>query len=152
MVLIVEEVEGARHEYSGELTAAGFMVLEASDGDGALEKVTRFAPQAVVVDVGPPGDHGLEVARRLREERAADIVILAVADRPAAEPEDPAIAAGCDALMSKPILGAALVGEIVRLLAAKRAAADLQAGISAPVSTPLPTPPFSAARPPASRR
>ena len=149
MVLIVEEAEGARQEYSGELTAAGFMVLEASDGDAAIEKVLRFAPQAAVVDVGLPGDHGLEVARRLRaEERAADIVIVAVADRPAEEAEDPAIAAGCDAFMSKPILGAALVGEVVRLLAAKRAAADVQAGVAAPVSTPLP---FAAPRSPARR-
>ena len=34
-------------------------------------------------------------------------------------------AAGCDAFLAKPVLGAALVGEIVRLLAAKRSVADL---------------------------
>jgi DNA-binding response OmpR family regulator len=149
MVLIVEEAEGARQEYSGELTSAGFMVLEASDAVGAVEKVQRFGPQAVVVDVGLPGDRGLEVARRLRaEERGAGIVILAVADRPAKETEALALAAGCDAFMGRPILGAALVGEIVRLLAAKRAAADAQAGVQAPVSAPAP---FAGPRSPARR-
>ncbi len=34
--------------------------------------------------------------------------------------EDLALGAGCDAFLSKPVLGAALVGTIVRLLAKRR--------------------------------
>ncbi len=126
LVLVVEEAAGARELYSAELAASGFMVLEAADGATAIEKSLRFAPHAVVLDLMLPGVDGFRVARRLRaDDRTSDVVIIAVAALTAERLEAMAVAAGCDAFMAKPVLGAALVGEIVRLLAAKRSVADL---------------------------
>jgi DNA-binding response OmpR family regulator len=125
-VLVVEEAAGAREIYSAELAAAGFMVLEAADGATAIEKSLRFGPHAVVLDLMLPGIDGFRVARRLRaDDRTSDVVIIAVAVLTGERLEAMAVAAGCDAFMAKPVLGAALVGEIVRLLAAKRSVADL---------------------------
>jgi CheY-like chemotaxis protein len=126
LVLVVEEAAGARELYSAELAGAGFMVLEAADGATAIEKSLRFGPHAVVLDLMLPGIDGFKVARRLREDdRTSDTVIVAVAAPTAEKFEAMALAAGCDAFLAKPVLGAALVGEIVRLLAAKRSVADL---------------------------
>lgn len=126
LVLVVEETANARELYSAELAAAGFMVLEAADGATAIEKSLRFGPHAVVLDLMLPGVDGFKVARRLRgEDRTKDVVIIAVASMTAERLESIAKAAGCDAFLAKPVLGAALVGEIVRLLAAKRSVADL---------------------------
>lgn len=126
LVLVVEEAAGARELYSAELAGAGFMVLEAADGATAIEKSLRFGPHAVVLDLMLPGIDGFKVARRLRaDDRTSDVVIVAVAAPAAEKLEAMALAAGCDAFLSKPVLGAALVGEIVRLLAAKRSVADL---------------------------
>lgn len=125
-MLVVEEAAGAREIYSAELAAAGFMVLEAADGATAIEKSLRFGPHAVVLDLMLPGIDGFRVARRLRaDDRTSDVVIIAVAVLTGERLEAMAVAAGCDAFMAKPALGAALVGEIVRLLAAKRSVADL---------------------------
>jgi DNA-binding response OmpR family regulator len=125
-VLVVEETANARELYSAELAAAGFMVLEAADGATAIEKALRFGPHAIVLDLMLPGVDGFKVARRLRgEDRTKDVVLIAVASMPADRLESIARAAGCDAFLAKPVLGAALVGEIVRLLAAKRSVADL---------------------------
>jgi DNA-binding response OmpR family regulator len=125
-VLVVEETANARELYSAELAAAGFMVLEAADGATAIEKSLRFGPHAVVLDLMLPGVDGFKVARRLRgDDRTKDVVIIAVASMTAERLESIAKAAGCDAFLAKPVLGAALVGEIVRLLAAKRSVADL---------------------------
>jgi DNA-binding response OmpR family regulator len=125
-VLVVEETANARELYSAELAAAGFMVLEAADGATAIEKSLRFGPHAVVLDLMLPGVDGFKVARRLRgDDRTKDVVIIAVASMTAERLESMAKAAGCDAFLAKPVLGAALVGEIVRLLAAKRSVADL---------------------------
>jgi DNA-binding response OmpR family regulator len=127
LVLIAEGLADAREQYAVELVGGGFKVLEAVDGLVAIEKALRFGPHAVVLDLALPGADGLEVARRLRgEPSTSDVAILAVADLPAETTEPAALAAGCDAYMSKPLLGAALVGEIVRLLGARRAAADHQ--------------------------
>ncbi|HTB72211.1 MAG TPA: response regulator [Polyangiaceae bacterium] len=125
-MLVVEETANARELYSAELAAAGFMVLEAADGATAIEKALRFGPHAIVLDLMLPGVDGFKVARRLRgEDRTKDVVLIAVASMPADRLESIARAAGCDAFLAKPVLGAALVGEIVRLLAAKRSVADL---------------------------
>jgi CheY-like chemotaxis protein len=126
LVLVVDEAEGAREIYATELAAAGFMVLEAGDGATAIEKAVRFVPHAVVLDLVLPGIDGFKVARRLRaDDLTFDVAIIALVAQTGEKLEASAIAAGCDAFMTKPVLGAALVGEIVRLLAAKRSAADL---------------------------
>src|ERR1700722_21039012 len=126
LVLIVEDEDSLRELYAAELASAGFMVLEAADGAAGIEKALQFGPHAVVLDLMLPGIDGFKVARRLREdERTSDAVIVAVAAPSAEKLEAMALAAGCDAFLAKPVLGAALVGEIVRLLAAKRSVADL---------------------------
>lgn len=125
-MLVVEESTDTREHYSAELAAAGFMVLEACDGATAIDKALRFGPHAVVLDLMLPGIDGFKVARKLRgEDRTCDVVIIAVGALTADRLEAVARAAGCDAFLAKPVLGAALVGEIVRLLAAKRSVADL---------------------------
>jgi DNA-binding response OmpR family regulator len=125
-VLVVEDDDNLRDLFSTELAAAGFMVLEASDGASAVEKATRFAPHAVVLDLMLPGVDGFKVARRLRgDERTADVAIVAFTALTSEKMQELARAAGCDSFMSKPILPAALIGELVRLLALRRATADM---------------------------
>jgi DNA-binding response OmpR family regulator len=126
LVLVVEESAGAREVFSVELAAAGFMVLEAPDGAAAIERAIRFGPHAVIVDLTMQGIDGFKVARRLRaDDRTSDAVIIALGGGDAERLEPMATAAGCDSFMTKPVLAAALVGEVVRLLAAKRSMADL---------------------------
>ncbi len=111
--------------YSAELAAAGFMVLEAADGATAIEKAIQFVPHAVVLDLMLPGVDGFKVARRLRaDDRTRDIAIIAMTALASDKFQALALSAGCDSFMTKPMLGAALIGELVRLLA-RRSAADL---------------------------
>ncbi len=125
-MLVVDGSEDTRDFYSVELAAAGFMVLEAADGATGIEKALRFGPHAIVLDLVLPGVDGFKVARRLRSEnRTSDVAIVAVTSVNSAKLEALALASGCDAFMTKPVLGAAIVGEIVRLLAARRTAADM---------------------------
>jgi DNA-binding response OmpR family regulator len=125
-VLVVDGAEETRDFYAVELTAAGFMVLEAPDGASGIERALRFAPHAVVLELVLPGLDGFRVARRLRSDpRTSDAAIIAVTAPSSANLEAMALASGCDALMTKPVLGAAVVGEIVRLLAARRTGADM---------------------------
>jgi DNA-binding response OmpR family regulator len=125
LVLVVEDEEHIREMYSAELAAAGFMVLEAPDGATAIEKAIQFGPHAVVLDLMLPGIDGFKVARRLRaDDRTRDIAIIAMTALASDKFEALALAAGCDSFMTKPMLGAALIGELVRLLA-RRSVADL---------------------------
>jgi DNA-binding response OmpR family regulator len=128
LVLLVEDEDSLRELYAAELAAAGFMVLEADDGASAIEKALQFGPHAVVLDLVLPGIDGLKVARRLRgADRTADVAIIALTGAPTPTFEMLAMAAGCDAFLAKPLIAAALIGELVRQIA-KRA----QAGGSQP--------------------
>jgi DNA-binding response OmpR family regulator len=107
-----------RARYATELAASGFMVLEAHDGATGLEKATQFGPHAIVLDLVLPGCDGFKIARRLREiESTRDVALVAVSALRSERAEPMALAAGCDAFFSKPIMGAALIATLIRLLA-----------------------------------
>src|SRR5580700_8540302 len=115
LVLLVEEDEVVRTLYAAELVSSGFMVVEAADGAEAIEMVAQYGPHAIVLDLMLPGVDGFKVARRLRAvDSEQDIAIVGLSSQ---KSETLALGAGCDAFLTKPVLGAALVGAIVRLLA-----------------------------------
>jgi DNA-binding response OmpR family regulator len=114
----VEDEDSLRELYAAELAAAGFMVLEAPDGATAVEKALQFGPHAIVLDLMLPGIDGFKVARRLRsDDRTHDVAIIALTALTSKKFEALALGAGCDAFMSKPVLSAALIGELVRQIA-----------------------------------
>jgi DNA-binding response OmpR family regulator len=120
LVLNVEDEDSLRELYSAELASAGFMVLEASDGASGIAKALQFGPHAVVLDLMLPGIDGFKVARRLRaDDRTHDVALIAVTALSSHKAESLAIAAGCDAFLSKPVLTAALIGELIRQIATR---------------------------------
>jgi CheY-like chemotaxis protein len=65
-VLVVEDEDLVRELAVARLEEAGFEVVEAASGEGALERADGGA-DAVVVDIGLPGElDGWDVAERLR--------------------------------------------------------------------------------------
>ncbi|MDJ0771672.1 MAG: response regulator transcription factor [Ilumatobacter sp.] len=58
------------------LDQAGFRVVEAADGPGAIEAFSRHRPDLIVLDLGLPGVDGLDVIRRIRASSDVPIVIL----------------------------------------------------------------------------
>jgi CheY-like chemotaxis protein len=65
-----------------------------------------------------PGIDGFKVARKLREDdRTREVAMIALTALRSAKFEQMALAAGCDSFLSKPVIAAALIGELVRLIA-----------------------------------
>ena len=58
------------------LEHAGFTVLTATDGAGALRLAHQREPDLVVLDLSMPGMDGLDVARAIRRESALPIIML----------------------------------------------------------------------------
>jgi len=75
-VLIVDDERDLRTMLSSYLTADGFEVLEAGDGERCLEAVSTDDPDLVVLDVGLPGIDGFEVLRRLRQSSEVPVIML----------------------------------------------------------------------------
>ncbi len=75
-ILVVEDeprIAGLVRDY---LEQAGFAVLTAGDGSGALALARTRRPDAIVLDLGLPGIDGLDVIRSLRRDSDIPIVIL----------------------------------------------------------------------------
>jgi two-component system, NarL family, invasion response regulator UvrY len=71
----------------------------ATSGAEALEKVTKFSPELVLVDVRMPGMDGIETAERISECHPEAVIVLMSEDSPALAPA--AMAAGAAALIRK---------------------------------------------------
>jgi DNA-binding response OmpR family regulator len=84
-ILVVDDEATIREVIRRYLERDGFEVMEAADGDTALDVVEEVEPDLVVLDLMLPGLDGLSLTRRLREYSAVPVIMLtakgAVEDR-----------------------------------------------------------------------
>lgn len=103
-VLIVDDDPLIRRLIATTLEdVAGFALVEAGDGEEALEVARRESPSLVFLDIDMPRVNGIEACRRLRELPAtaeATIVMLTAAGGDG--PEREARGAGADLFLTKP--------------------------------------------------
>lgn len=66
MILIVDDVPDNLSVLSDALDEAGYMVLVATDGAGALERLGYVTPDLILLDAVMPGMDGFETCRRIR--------------------------------------------------------------------------------------
>lgn len=69
-ILVVEDEEAIRTLITLNLQAAGYTVVEASDGTMALEKIKKIKPRLVLLDWMLPGLNGIDVLRHLKADSA----------------------------------------------------------------------------------
>lgn len=118
IVLFADDYPDALDVWTLYLSAAGFTVLTASDGPGALAETERATPDVIVLDLEMPGLSGYEVARELRARPATQSTpLIAATGHSHARQLDEALTCGFDAVIVKPCDPGALVAEIRRLLA-----------------------------------
>lgn len=75
-VLVVDDEKKLRNLLRDYLGREGYAVLEAADGQTALDLARAARPDLVVLDLGLPGLPGDEVARLLRKDSDVPIVML----------------------------------------------------------------------------
>jgi len=100
-VLIVEDEVALRDSLKEKLAEAGFTVDVASDGEEGMFAALEFPLDVAIVDLGLPKVSGLEVIRRVREQRKSyPILILTARDRWQDKVEG--LQAGADDYVAKP--------------------------------------------------
>ena len=75
-ILVVEDEMKIARLVRDYLENAGFDVVVTGDGEAALASVRGARPDLVVLDLGLPGQDGLDVTRELRRSSGVPIVIL----------------------------------------------------------------------------
>ncbi len=96
------------------LENAGFRVLSAGDGPGALAAARRDRPDLIVLDLMLPGMDGLDVARALRRE--SDVPIIMLTARVEEADRLIGLELGADDYISKPFSPRELVARVRTVL------------------------------------
>ncbi len=78
-ILVVEDEESIRRFITLNLSAVGYEVEEAENGEKALAVLGRFRPDVTVLDLMLPGISGFEVCKRIREMMPETFVIMLTA-------------------------------------------------------------------------
>ena len=115
-ILVVEDAEDNRDMLSRRLQRKGHRVVQAADGQEAVEMAARERPDLILMDVSLPVMDGLEATRRIRAQ-AQTIPIIAVTAHAMSDDRDKALRAGCDDYHPKPVELPRLLAQMEALLA-----------------------------------
>lgn len=99
-VLIIEDDDRIRSSVRLALEDNGYRVIEAGDGETALEILQHEVPDVILLDLMLPGMDGYECCRRIR--RAHDIPVLIVSARVDSHDVVAGLEAGADDYIRKP--------------------------------------------------
>jgi len=116
-ILIVEDNPQNMKLLLMTLRPHGYVLLEAEDGQEALDIAVRDKPDLIIMDIQLPKVSGLEVTRRLRRMPAFNHVpIIAITAYAMKGDKEKFIESGCDAYLSKPINTRELPGVVAETM------------------------------------
>lgn len=95
------------------LTARGFSVKTATEGEQGVSCVKEFTPDVIILDLMMPGMNGWDVCSKVREFSNIPILILSALDNP--RNVSSALDAGADDYLVKPVPSGVLVAHINNL-------------------------------------
>jgi len=113
-ILVVDDEPRIVQVVRDYLQHGGFAVLVASDGPSALRTARTGRPDLIVLDLGLPGQDGLDVARALR--RDGDVPIIMLTARSDESDKLVGLELGADDYITKPFSPKELVARIRTVL------------------------------------
>jgi len=104
-ILLVEDDEETRYMMRLQLEQRGYKVIEAEDGETAVDLAENLDPQIVLMDLSLPRMDGFEATKKIRaaDDRLADIPVVAVTAHQETDFRQGAKESGFDAYVTKPI-------------------------------------------------
>ena len=137
-ILVVDDEQPVAALITRLLTAQGFQVEAAADGEAGLRAIASRPPSLILLDVGLPGIDGYEVCRRVKanvETRLTPVVLITGLQ--GREHRIAGINAGADDFVSKPFDAGELRARIHSLVRLKRYTDELESAESVIVSLAL---------------
>ena len=116
-ILVVDDVIDSATSLTELLELWGHEVKMAHDGPSALVAARAFHPEVVLLDIGMPDMDGYEVARSLRAEYGAGMMLVAVTGYGQPQDRETTHAAGFDHHLVKPVDTEALCSLLAKSLA-----------------------------------
>ncbi|MGB9181867.1 MAG: response regulator [Pyrinomonadaceae bacterium] len=103
IVMVADYSKDTREMLSFWLKAEGCRVVEASNGQEAIELTRVGCPDLILMSLRMPLRDGMDAARSIREHvMECDVPIIAMSSYPTQEVEASALAAGCSSFIAQP--------------------------------------------------
>ncbi len=116
-IMIVDDSSTMRRMVGLILREAGYQVVEAEDGQQALEYLEKGACHLLVTDVNMPGIDGIDLVRRIRSNPAREALpVLMLTTESAESFKEKGERAGADAWMVKPFKPEQLLTMVRRVI------------------------------------
>jgi two-component system KDP operon response regulator KdpE len=109
-ILVVDDEPQIRRIMKTTLIGAGYEVDEAKSGEEGIDKISRFHPDLVLLDINMPGMGGLAACKIMRGDKNVAIIMLTVRD--SEEDKVAALDAGADDFVTKPFSTPELLARI----------------------------------------
>jgi two-component system KDP operon response regulator KdpE len=126
-ILVVDDESQITRVLRTSLSAHGYDIRAANDGETALEIVKDWVPDLVITDLAMPNMDGLELCRRLRTQTQVPIIVLSV--RGEERTKVKALDAGADDYVTKPFGMEELLARVRANLRRRAPAADSESAI-----------------------
>jgi len=148
-ILIVEDDNYSRIVLRQLLEQVGFSVIEAKDGQQAVEMYAQFQPDLIWMDIRLPVMDGLEATRRIRNvefgmrteegrnSETSNPVIIALTASVFEEDKQKVFEAGCDDFVRKPFHEEEIFDKMAQYLEVRYIYQDIQAPEEKPASPAL---------------
>jgi two-component system KDP operon response regulator KdpE len=99
-ILVVDDEAQITRVLRTSLSAQGYSIRSAGDGDEALRVMKEWTPDLVITDLGMPNMNGVELCRHIRANSQLPIIVLSVREQERTKIE--ALDAGADDYVTKP--------------------------------------------------
>ena len=121
-ILIVDDESFFRRMLSHLLACAGYEIESAENAEQAWVRICDSGPYDLMIsDLVMPGMSGIDLVRKLRDERPERVPVLILTARGQQITEDEARASGADAFMTKPFGSHELLKTVSSLVDSGRA-------------------------------
>ncbi len=102
LILVTDDEKAIRDALRLILEYEGYRIIEASDGEEALSKLSRQAPDAVLLDIRMPKMNGLDVLKRIRTQ-GNEIPVLMISGHGNIDTALEALRLGAQDFLEKPL-------------------------------------------------
>jgi two-component system, OmpR family, KDP operon response regulator KdpE len=109
-ILIVDDESQITRVLRTTLSAQGYEIRVANDGETALEMVKDFGPDLVITDLAMPNMNGIELCRNLRKVSQVPILVLSVRGEERSKID--ALDSGADDYITKPFSTGELLARV----------------------------------------